>query len=90
MSVQSSQSQKSRPIANFHPCLWGDHFLNITNPLHDSAVQVEKEIEVKQLKEKVRKELVETKGKPLEQLNVIDVIERLGWHINLKRRLRKL
>uniref|UniRef100_A0A803MH33 Uncharacterized protein n=1 Tax=Chenopodium quinoa TaxID=63459 RepID=A0A803MH33_CHEQI len=71
-------AQISRPVANFHPCHWGDHFLNITNPHHDEVVKVKKELEVSQLKDEVKKELLETKGNPLELLNFIDAIERLG------------
>uniref|UniRef100_A0A803MH31 Uncharacterized protein n=1 Tax=Chenopodium quinoa TaxID=63459 RepID=A0A803MH31_CHEQI len=71
-------SQKSRPIANYHLCHWGDHFLNITNPHHDEEVQVQKEQEVKQYIEEVKKELQETKNNPIELLNFFDAIERLG------------
>lgn len=78
MSAQTSQNLKFRPVANFQPCHWGDHFLNITHPHHHEAVQVQKEQEVKQLKEAVEKRLLETKGNPLEQLTFIDAIERLG------------
>ena len=42
------------------------------------VVKVEKEQEVSQIKDEVKKELLDTKSNPLELLNFIDVIERLG------------
>ncbi|KAL9236368.1 hypothetical protein vseg_011048 [Gypsophila vaccaria] len=64
----------SRPIADFHPCHWGDHFLNLT---HHEATHVEKEEEVNELKVKVR-ELLGAVKEPQEQLTLIDTLERLG------------
>lgn len=66
----------SQPVAYFHPSHWGDQFLNFV--FLDEATRLGKEQEINQLKEEVRKELLATAGKPQEQLNVIDAIERLG------------
>ncbi|KAL9236369.1 hypothetical protein vseg_011049 [Gypsophila vaccaria] len=75
MSNQTTANiNNSRPIANFHPCHWGDHFLNIH---HDHAKQLEKEKEIEELKVRVR-ELLGAAKEPQEQLTLIDTLERLG------------
>ncbi|KAL9236370.1 hypothetical protein vseg_011050 [Gypsophila vaccaria] len=75
MSNQTSANIiNSRPIANFHPCHWGDHFLNIH---HDHATHLEKEKEIEDLKVRVR-ELLGAAKEPQEQLTLIDTLERLG------------
>ncbi|XP_057546573.1 (-)-drimenol synthase-like [Amaranthus tricolor] len=78
MSAEITKQKSRRPIANFHPCHWGDHFLHFTSPHHDEQVHEEKKEEVKELKEQVRKKLLEKKGNSFEQLNLIDTIEHLG------------
>ncbi|XP_074313407.1 (-)-drimenol synthase-like [Silene latifolia] len=75
MANQSSTNQVSRPIAGFHPCHWGDHFLNLTH--HDEEILVEKEQEIYQLKVEVSK-LLAAAQEPLVQLTFIDTLERLG------------
>ncbi|CAO2836013.1 unnamed protein product [Amaranthus hypochondriacus] len=78
MTAEISQNKKTRPVAEFHPCHWGDHFLHLSNPHHDEEVHLTKKEEANKLREEVKKELLETKGNPLKQLNFIDAIERLG------------
>ncbi|KAK9674001.1 hypothetical protein RND81_12G204300 [Saponaria officinalis] len=65
----------SRPIANFHPCHWGDHFLNITH--HDQETVIQKEQEVQKLKVRVG-ELLRATKEPQNQITLIDTLERLG------------
>lgn len=76
MSTQTSPNPISRPIANFHPCRWGDHFLNVSH--HDKAILAQVEKEVEHLKEEVKEELQATGKNPHEQLVFIDNLERLG------------
>nr|F6M8H7.1 RecName: Full=Probable sesquiterpene synthase; Short=SmSTPS [Santalum murrayanum]AEF32537.1 putative sesquiterpene synthase [Santalum murrayanum] len=66
----------SRPIANFPPSIWGDRFINYT--CEDENDQTQKERQVEELKEQVRRELAATVDKPLQQLNIIDATQRLG------------
>ncbi|XP_058220638.1 (-)-germacrene D synthase-like [Rhododendron vialii] len=65
-----------RPESVFHPSIWGDHFLAY------ATVDMEMDINTKQnhqqLKENVRKQLVEAQGEYSQQLNLIDAIQRLG------------
>ncbi|KAH7859673.1 hypothetical protein Vadar_004092 [Vaccinium darrowii] len=64
------------PTAVFHPSIWRDHFLAYASA--DMEVDINKKRNHQQLKEKVRKQLVETKGERLQQLDLIDAIQRLG------------
>ncbi|KAH7861584.1 hypothetical protein Vadar_028030 [Vaccinium darrowii] len=77
-----------RPPAVFHPSIWGDHFLAYASD--DMEVDINKEPKNQQLKEKVRKELVEAKGERSQQLDLIDAIQRLGvaYHFETEIELR--
>ncbi|XP_071902388.1 (-)-germacrene D synthase-like isoform X1 [Coffea arabica] len=66
-----------RPLANFHPDIWGNQFL-LYSPDFDKARWASMKGQVEQLKEKVRTMLQETASNPLEQLQFIDAIQRLG------------
>ncbi|XP_021764447.1 probable sesquiterpene synthase [Chenopodium quinoa] len=88
--ASASATSASQPIAYFHPTHWGDQFLQFT-PL-DNVTQLEKEQEVEHLKEQVRKELlarVATVDKPLELLDFIDAIERLGLAYYLEKEIEE-
>ncbi|KAL8162410.1 hypothetical protein V2J09_013899 [Rumex salicifolius] len=69
-----------RPIANFHPSLWGDYFLNYLP--YDEVTEAEMEEEVKEIEVNIKMQLKQLRTnvdeKPLELLNFIDTIERLG------------
>nr|XP_016490601.1 PREDICTED: (-)-germacrene D synthase-like [Nicotiana tabacum] len=66
----------SRRPANYHPSIWGDYFLDcvsdsmIINPLEQKQVQ--------DLREEVRKMLMEVHDTSSEKLELIDKIQRLG------------
>ncbi|KAH7861279.1 hypothetical protein Vadar_024120 [Vaccinium darrowii] len=77
-----------RPPAVFHPSIWGDHFLAYASD--DMEVDINKKPNHQQLKEKVRKELVEAKGERSQQLDLIDAIQRLGvaYHFETEIELR--
>ncbi|XP_074368916.1 sesquiterpene synthase Cop-like [Apium graveolens] len=66
-----------RRSSNYHPCVWGDHFLAYNTPDHatpdEDTVQ---KIEV--LKAEVKKMLLEAASQPQQQLKLIDDIQRLG------------
>nr|XP_043611178.1 (-)-germacrene D synthase-like [Erigeron canadensis] len=66
-----------RPLANYHPSLWGDQFLHYD----EQEEQVEVDQEIKILKDETRKEIKETLDDPTKHTNLlklIDVIQRLG------------
>ncbi|XP_058220635.1 (-)-germacrene D synthase-like [Rhododendron vialii] len=67
---------RRRPESVFHPSVWGDHFLAYSSA--DMEVDINMKQNHQQLKENVRKQLVEAKGKYSQQLDLIDAIQRLG------------
>ncbi|PIN24805.1 Bicyclogermacrene synthase [Handroanthus impetiginosus] len=72
-SPLSSQTQNtSRPFANFQPDIWGDQFLV------EPATTAPEEVLVEELKETVKREFKATAKNALQQLQLIDSIQRLG------------
>ncbi|PHT45424.1 (-)-germacrene D synthase [Capsicum baccatum] len=69
-------SGRSRHLASFQSTIWGDHFLSYTSQLTEIVTQ--EKLELEELKEKVRKILVETPDNSTEKLILIDIIQRLG------------
>lgn len=65
-----------RPIANFHPDVWGDYFLNYVP--EDEVTKAQKLQQIKVVREEVLKEFQEVSHDHLELLNFIDAIQRLG------------
>ncbi|KAL3503377.1 hypothetical protein ACH5RR_037826 [Cinchona calisaya] len=66
-----------RPLANFHPNIWGNQFL-LYSPDSDKATWASKKQQLDKLKEEVRTLLHATASNPSEQLQLIDEIQRLG------------
>ncbi|KAM7490781.1 hypothetical protein LguiA_033702 [Lonicera macranthoides] len=69
--------EPTRRSANYHPSIWGDHFLKYANSdctKSDGATDQQLE----QLKEEVRQMLVGGNDEPTKQLKLIDAIQRLG------------
>ncbi|XP_060181335.1 sesquiterpene synthase 14b-like [Lycium barbarum] len=66
----------TRPLANYHPSVWGDYFLSYTHELTEISMQ--EKVELEELKEKVRKMLVETPDNSTQKLVLIDAIQQLG------------
>ncbi|KAK8712351.1 hypothetical protein V6N13_147591 [Hibiscus sabdariffa] len=74
-STQGSISNRSRPLANFPPNVWGDIFLNPSKMNIDGATQLQHQ----ELKEEVRRMiLVDVDDELLQKLRLIDTIKRLG------------
>ncbi|KAK7312910.1 hypothetical protein VNO77_37152 [Canavalia gladiata] len=71
-----AKSGLHRPVADFHPSVWKDYFLQYASDsmefVHNFGAQIEA------LKEEVRKMLVLESEKSLAKLNLIDSIYRLG------------
>ncbi|KAJ8436255.1 hypothetical protein Cgig2_023430 [Carnegiea gigantea] len=82
----SSKEIKNCPLAQYHPDLWGDHFLNYTPPPQDIICQEEHELD--ELKKEVRKKLLTTMENPKDKLGFIDAIERLGVAYHLEEEIR--
>ncbi|KAL8512935.1 hypothetical protein ACS0TY_019190 [Phlomoides rotata] len=66
----------SRPLANYHPSVWGDRFLHNTPKSTDTEAR-EKQV-VEELKEVVKRELKEALNDYTLQLKMVDAIQRLG------------
>ncbi|KAL8508344.1 hypothetical protein ACS0TY_018807 [Phlomoides rotata] len=66
----------SRPLANYHPNVWGDHFL-LNTPKSTETEDHEKQV-VEELKEDVKRELKEALNDYMRQLEMVDAIQRLG------------
>ncbi|KAM7486317.1 hypothetical protein LguiA_002326 [Lonicera macranthoides] len=76
-SPKNKIPEPARRSANYHPSIWGDHFLKYANldcTKSDGAAELQHE----QLKEEVRKMIVDGSEEPAQQLKLIDAIQRLG------------
>ncbi|KAF8035607.1 hypothetical protein BT93_C1596 [Corymbia citriodora subsp. variegata] len=67
-----------RRSANFHPGIWGDYFLKYTCDSNSTGSHAITEDRIERLKGEVRKMLTNAMDKPLQKLNLIDQIQRLG------------
>ncbi|XP_023552098.1 (+)-gamma-cadinene synthase-like [Cucurbita pepo subsp. pepo] len=76
-SMKSPNNLKAkRPIANFHPSIWKDHFLSLSSEA--TKIDVEVEEQAKQLKGEVKKMLIISNRNPFKILNLVDSIQRLN------------
>ncbi|GAB4825720.1 hypothetical protein Ancab_008593, partial [Ancistrocladus abbreviatus] len=75
-TVHNKIDVEARPIANFHPSVWSDYFLNYVSD--DKETKALKAKQLEELKEEVRKELLAVADKSFELLDFIDAIQRLG------------
>ncbi|KAL3508558.1 hypothetical protein ACH5RR_027959 [Cinchona calisaya] len=72
----SKNHELTRRSANYHPSIWGDHFLAYDPDVKENFSQEERKLE--ELKEEVRKMLIATPDKSKRKLDLIDTIQRLG------------
>ncbi|KAH9651339.1 alpha-humulene/(-)-(E)-beta-caryophyllene synthase [Citrus sinensis] len=75
-AVSSSTEETVRPIADFHPTLWGNHFLKSAADVEtiDAATQEQHAA----LKQEVRRMITTTANKLAQKLHMIDAVQRLG------------
>nr|AAG41892.1 sesquiterpene synthase 2 [Solanum habrochaites] len=71
--MAASFANKCRPLANFHPTVWGYHFL-----YYNPEITNQEKIEVDEYKETIRKMLVEAPEGSEQKLVLIDAMQRLG------------
>ncbi|THG02142.1 hypothetical protein TEA_015975 [Camellia sinensis var. sinensis] len=75
-STKNMVPEVTRRSANYHPSIWGDHFLAYAS--HATEVDVKMGQQLQQQKEEVRKMLVAANDQLSQKLNFIDAIQRLG------------
>ncbi|XP_031389340.1 (-)-germacrene D synthase-like [Punica granatum] len=79
----------ARHLADFHPSIWGDYFLNYASQdltLVDDDKAVE---QIQELKSEVKRMLVsEDYSRPAEKLNLINQIQRLGIAYHFDREIK--
>ncbi|CAK9136862.1 unnamed protein product [Ilex paraguariensis] len=76
VATQNAAPTATRRSANYHPSVWGDHFLRYAS--YTKEIDTHSEQQHQQLKEEVKKILGAVANKPSQQLNLIDAIQRLG------------
>ncbi|KAK9025817.1 hypothetical protein V6N11_038672 [Hibiscus sabdariffa] len=74
---------ENRPNADFHPGIWGDVFLNCPDKEIDAAT----ELKYEELKEEVRRMLVEHFDDSNEKLALIDAVQRLGVNYHFEKEI---
>ncbi|XP_019052154.1 PREDICTED: probable terpene synthase 2 [Nelumbo nucifera] len=74
-SSEIKKTEVIRHTANFSPSIWGDYFLAYTC---DNKEPDTYDKQVEELKEEVKRLLTNSANRPLEILNLIDTLQRLG------------
>ncbi|KAJ4827207.1 hypothetical protein Tsubulata_016800 [Turnera subulata] len=82
----SKSDEVVRRTANFHPSIWGDRFINYNKDELHNSLEAE---EAEKLKEAVKEELLSAAGNSLHQLEIIDLIERLGVAYHFEREIEE-
>ncbi|XP_060672679.1 alpha-copaene synthase-like [Ziziphus jujuba] len=93
MSIQVSAvpealtQSKNRPSADFHPSIWGDYFLSLS--VQKEHIEKMKQ-QVEELKEEVKGLIMKcSHKKPLQKLELIDAIQRLGVSYHFEREINE-
>ncbi|XP_031250371.1 (-)-germacrene D synthase-like [Pistacia vera] len=73
-SIKVAKQDTNRRSANFHPSIWGDHFLSYAS----NSVEAADEKKLQDLKEEIKRILKANVNKPAEKLDLVDRIQRLG------------
>ncbi|GMN27182.1 hypothetical protein TIFTF001_040995 [Ficus carica] len=75
-TVTKAAPKPIRRTAEFHPTIWGDHFLQYTSECLEVDDNIEKQ--VRKMEEEVKTMFVDAAPNPSETLQLIDTIQRLG------------
>ncbi|KAJ0034700.1 hypothetical protein Pint_25966 [Pistacia integerrima] len=73
-SIKVAKQDTNRRSANFHPSIWGDHFLSYAS----NSVEAADEKKLQDLREEIKRILKANVNKPAEKLDLVDRIQRLG------------
>ncbi|XP_057460929.1 (-)-germacrene D synthase-like [Actinidia eriantha] len=77
----------TRRSANYHPSIWGDHFLSYSSDaMEEGDINMEQQQRLHHLKQKVRKMLEAAAEQSSQMLNLVDKIQRLGvsYHFEIE------
>ncbi|KAL3503368.1 hypothetical protein ACH5RR_037817 [Cinchona calisaya] len=85
LSTTNEKLAHVRRSANFHPTVWGEHFLAYASETKENITHEEQEHGL--LKEEVRKMLIQTPDKSSQKLDLIDTIQRLGISYHFEREI---
>ncbi|KAE8125702.1 hypothetical protein FH972_020477 [Carpinus fangiana] len=93
VSAETAQSLNPMPetdqrSANFHPSIWGDHFLAYASELVETDENIEQQ--VWELKKKVRTTLIAVVEKPSQKLKLVDAIKRLGVSYHFENEIQEI
>ncbi|KAB1215300.1 (-)-germacrene D synthase [Morella rubra] len=88
VQINNPKSDVNRPLQNYRPSIWGDRFLSnpMTKPMENDGNLVQHQ----RLKEEVQRMLRAPVRKPLEKLELIDAIQRLGVSYHFEREIDDL
>ncbi|KAJ4969146.1 hypothetical protein NE237_015847 [Protea cynaroides] len=83
---QNASTQIIRKSANFHPSIWGDHFIKSvpSDMKYDGCLE-----QVEKLKEEVRSMLVGDVNESSKKLTLIDSVQRLGVAYHFEQEIEK-
>nr|QNC49786.1 terpene synthase 6 [Leucophyllum frutescens] len=76
MELENQSVVVSRPLAKFHPDVWGTRFLSFI-PKSDEKIRADEQL-LEELKLETKRELKETSSDYMRQVRMVDAIQRLG------------
>ncbi|KAK7262671.1 hypothetical protein RJT34_30246 [Clitoria ternatea] len=81
-------SDLHRHLADFHPTIWSDYFLQYASESTELELKARTQIET--LKEEVRNMLVSKTDKPFEKVHLIDSVCRLGVNYHFQHQIEEV
>uniref|UniRef100_A0A2N9F1R9 Uncharacterized protein n=1 Tax=Fagus sylvatica TaxID=28930 RepID=A0A2N9F1R9_FAGSY len=85
--TQNAMPETNRRSADFHPSIWGDHFLTYASESLETEENLEQKVQ--EMKEAVRRMLTSPIENLSQKLNLIDVIQRLGVSYQFENEIEK-
>uniref|UniRef100_A0A2N9H4D2 Terpene synthase N-terminal domain-containing protein n=1 Tax=Fagus sylvatica TaxID=28930 RepID=A0A2N9H4D2_FAGSY len=85
--TQNAMPETNRRSADFHPSIWGDHFLTYASDSLETEENLEQKVQ--EMKEAVRRMLTSPIENLSQKLNLIDVIQRLGVSYQFENEIEK-
>ncbi|KAE8125665.1 hypothetical protein FH972_020444 [Carpinus fangiana] len=86
----NSMPETNRRSANYHPSIWGDHFLTYASDFLVTTDNEEIQQQLQELKKEVRKMLMAPGEKSTQKFNFIDAIQRLGVSYHFENEIQQI